>query len=175
MKCPVCENSLTQLTAGEIVVDVCKGGCGGMWFDNFELQKFSEPRQAEGEMFLQLERDTTIIVNHEARRNCPKCQELIMLRSLYSPVDQVEVDQCPGCAGMWLDAGELQSIQSKFSSEEERHQAAKAHLVRLFDDDLKQMRGESDKKLEQANNIANMLRFICPTYWIPGDQEWGSF
>ncbi|GEM_PF-5341603 len=30
MKCPACENQLTQIVAGSITVDACKGGCDGM-------------------------------------------------------------------------------------------------------------------------------------------------
>jgi uncharacterized protein len=37
MKCPACFNELTQLQVGSLVVDVCQGGCGGIWFDAFEL------------------------------------------------------------------------------------------------------------------------------------------
>ena len=39
MKCPACYNELTPRRAGQITVDVCDGGCGGIWFDNFELKR----------------------------------------------------------------------------------------------------------------------------------------
>ncbi len=38
MNCPVCANTLSDIQAGNIRVDVCKDGCGGTWFDWFELQ-----------------------------------------------------------------------------------------------------------------------------------------
>ncbi len=37
MKCPACGNTLTQMNADTITVDVCKEGCAGIWFDNYEL------------------------------------------------------------------------------------------------------------------------------------------
>jgi hypothetical protein len=37
------------------------------------------------------------------------------------------------------------------------------------------MRRESQEKLEKARRIANIFRFICPSYYIPGKQEWGAF
>ena len=40
--CPVCTRSLTVLAVGKILVDVCHEGCGGVWFDHFELQRFDE-------------------------------------------------------------------------------------------------------------------------------------
>ncbi|MHC4128909.1 MAG: TFIIB-type zinc ribbon-containing protein [Planctomycetota bacterium] len=39
MNCPVCENSLAEKTVESITVDVCEGGCGGIWFDNYEFEK----------------------------------------------------------------------------------------------------------------------------------------
>ena len=56
MKCPVCSNLLEAMTAGDVTVDVCKGGCGGIWFDNFELKKFDEPCESAGEALLDIER-----------------------------------------------------------------------------------------------------------------------
>ena len=38
--------------------------------------------------------------------HCPKCgQDLVTLK-----LHGVEVDQCPHCNGMWLDAGELEQV-----------------------------------------------------------------
>ena len=41
MNCPACGNVLKEMTVSDISVDVCQGGCGGIWFDNFELKKFT--------------------------------------------------------------------------------------------------------------------------------------
>ncbi|MHC4573105.1 MAG: zf-TFIIB domain-containing protein [Planctomycetota bacterium] len=30
MNCPACSNQLQQMTVGNVTVDVCKGGCGGI-------------------------------------------------------------------------------------------------------------------------------------------------
>ena len=38
MNCPACGNVMTEVTAGDIRVDACKGGCGGLWFDEWELR-----------------------------------------------------------------------------------------------------------------------------------------
>jgi Zn-finger nucleic acid-binding protein len=37
MRSPVCSNVMTTMTAEGVTVDVCTGGCGGIWFDWFEL------------------------------------------------------------------------------------------------------------------------------------------
>jgi uncharacterized protein len=44
--------------------------------------------------------------------HCPKCgQELVAERC-----DSVEIDVCPSCKGIWLDAGELGAIVEKRGS-----------------------------------------------------------
>ena len=50
MNCPACKRVLEQLTVGDVTVDACRGGCGGIWFDNLELEKFDEPHEAAGEV-----------------------------------------------------------------------------------------------------------------------------
>ena len=49
MRCPVCANVLSRKTVGGITVDVCAGGCGGIWFDRYELMKVDESHESAGE------------------------------------------------------------------------------------------------------------------------------
>jgi len=175
MKCPACGRSLTQTEAGGVTVDVCKGGCGGIWFDNFEVKKFDEPNESAGEALLDLERDPAVVVDHEKRLNCPKCDNVVMMRHFWSVKRKVQVDECPACGGVWLDAGELAGIRSLFNTEQERHQAAEAYFDEVFGDKLKAMAAENGAKLAKARKFANMFRFICPTHYIPGKQDWGAF
>jgi hypothetical protein len=175
MKCPACENILQEMTVGGVAVDVCKGGCGGIWFDNFELKKFDEPHESAGEALLDIERDESLIVDHTKRLKCPKCDDIVMMRHFFSVKKGVEVDECPGCGGFWLDAGELRKIRSLFKTEEERHKAAEEYFEEVFGDRLKAMKAESEEKLAKTRKIVSLFRFICPSYYIPGKQAWGAF
>lgn len=175
MKCPACGNMLQEMTVGDVAVDVCKGGCGGIWFDNFELKKFDEPHESAGEALLDIERDESIVVDHTKRLKCPKCDDIVMMRHFFSVEKGVEVDECPGCAGFWLDAGELGEIRSLFETEEQRHKAADEYFEEVFGDHFKAMKAESEDKLAKTRKIANVFRYICPSYYIPGKQDWGAF
>ena len=108
MKCPACGNSLASRKAGSIVVDVCDGGCGGVWFDNFELRRIDDlgAREIRG-----VHRDFSLFVNLESRRECPKCESQVMIRRYFSRLKRTQIDECPNCAGIWLDAGEFDAIQ----------------------------------------------------------------
>jgi len=113
MKCPACFNELTQTQVGSLVVDVCQGGCGGVWFDAFELQRVDEEDELAGEPLLQIKRDESIAVDTKRKRDCPRCAGVRLHRHFFSAKRQVEVDQCPNCGGYWLDAGELAHIRAE--------------------------------------------------------------
>jgi Zn-finger nucleic acid-binding protein len=166
---------MEEVVVEDIAVDVCKQGCGGLWFDKFELQKVDEPHESAGESLLQIIVEKNVATDHSQRRKCPKCEDITMMRHFFSVKKEVEVDECPNCGGFWLDYGELGRIRSQYASEEERKAAAKDYFENIFGDELKRMQEESQENLEKAKKIANMFRFICPTYYIPGKQDWGAF
>jgi len=175
MECPACSNSLQEMTVGDVTVEVCKGGCGGIWFDNFELKKFDEPHESSGEDLLHIDRDESILIDHSKRLNCPKCDEMVMMRHFFSVKKEVEIDECPNCAGIWLDAEELERLRGLFETEEQRHQAADEYFAQAFGDDFAALEAENQEKLEKTKRIVNMFRFICPSYYIPGKQAGGAF
>jgi Zn-finger nucleic acid-binding protein len=113
MKCPACFNELTELQVGSLAVDACQGGCGGIWFDAFELQKVDEEREIAGEPLLKIRRDERLVVDTSRKRECPRCTGIKLHRHFFSAKRRVEVDQCPNCGGYWLDAGELALIRAE--------------------------------------------------------------
>src|ERR1043166_9308779 len=113
MVCPACGNQLNQLVAGGIVLDVCNGGCGGIWFDSFELQKIEAAQEATADLEIDVPRDLNRTGDYGKRRSCPKCHDVVLMRHYFSKLRQVVVDECPNCGGFWLDAGELEKIRSE--------------------------------------------------------------
>lgn len=174
MDCPVCTRSLTPVMAGDVEVDVCQGGCGGVWFDEFELKKLDEPHEHIGEALASVAYDPSISVNHDQKRPCPKCDNIIMRRYFFSAKRNVEVDNCGNCGGYWLDLGEIHKIRSEFKTEEERKAHSKAVFDDLFASDLALAKQETEESLMAAKKVGNILRFICPSYYIPGKQKWGA-
>jgi Zn-finger nucleic acid-binding protein len=112
IKCPACFNALTPVQVGAVNVDVCHA-CGGIWFDAFELQRVDEAHETAGEWLLQADREKRVQVDTQRKRDCPRCEGVKLKRRYYSPRRQVEIDECPGCGGYWLDAGELEKIREE--------------------------------------------------------------
>ena len=113
MKCPACFNPLKQIQVGSLKVDVCQCGCGGIWFDAFELERVDEENEAAGEPLLRIQRDDQIVVDTSRKRECPRCAGIKLHRHFFSAKRRVQVDQCPNCSGYWLDAGELDGIRAE--------------------------------------------------------------
>ena len=159
MKCPVCNRHLTEIEVGGITVDACVGGCGGIWFDWFELSKVDERHEKAGESLLDIARDESVVVDHEQRRNCPK-DGMIMMRHFFSVKKQVQVDECPQCGGVWLDHGELAAVREQFQSEEARKAAAEESFSATFDPGLDEVRSNQPDSGKKPSLIGRMFRFI---------------
>ncbi|MFQ5746732.1 MAG: zf-TFIIB domain-containing protein [Gemmatimonadota bacterium] len=114
-------------------------------------------------------------MDRESRHACPKCGDAVMHRHFFSVRRAVALDECPKCGGFWLDAGELGRIRNLFESEEDRKRAAAEYFDDVFGERLASMRAESEAHAARASRIAHIFRFICPSYYIPGKQEWGAF
>jgi Zn-finger nucleic acid-binding protein len=175
MDCPACKRPLKQEEIADITVDVCEGGCGGIWFDRFELQKFDEKHESAGEALLDVSKDPGVKVDPSERRRCPKCMDFVLLRHFFSVKREVVVDECAGCGGFWLDTGELSKIREQFGSEGERKAAAEAYFDEVFGEKLTEMSSQGQEKLDKAKKVARAFRFICPSYYIKGKQKWGAF
>ena len=119
---------MSQKQVGNITLDVCHGGCGGIWFDAFELQKVDEQEETAGEHLLQIDRDKNIVVDQARKRECPRCSGIKLKRHFFSAKRNVEVDQCPNCNGYWLDAGELEKIRNEKAQAAEEDQNAATGL-----------------------------------------------
>lgn len=175
MNCPVCRNELTAMTVEGITVDACAGGCGGLWFDRAELMRVDEADESAGEVLLEIERDPELRADLEARLRCARGCGVVMMRHFTSARRAVTIDECPSCGGHWLDPGELAAIRSEYSSGEERRRAAEEYFSDLFDPELALARTESAEDLARAQRFAHALRFLCPSFYAPGKQEWGAF
>jgi Zn-finger nucleic acid-binding protein len=123
MKCPACSSELTEVQIGSLKVDVCQGGCGGIWFDAFELQQVDEESEAAGRPLLEIRRDPRVVVDPSRKRPCPRCEGIKLHRHFFSAKRRVEVDECPNCAGYWLDAGELAQIRAEKAATARERQA----------------------------------------------------
>jgi len=107
MICPACKNPLREKGASGLTLDICYGGCGGIWFDARELERVSA--SAANSLHSIWSVPVSNVKLTEPRK-CPRCPDTILERKWFSDTKKVEIDQCPKCDGVWLDAGEFSQI-----------------------------------------------------------------
>ena len=175
MNCPACNHTLTVKTVDNVTAEVCRDGCGGVWFDWYELKKVDEPHEKTGEAFLDIERNPDIKVDTGSQRKCPKCTDTVMMRHFFTTKLLVPVDECPKCGGFWLDTGELKAIRELFDSAEDKDKAAEAYVAQNFDKAMLAADDKHRKDIEKFKASAKALRYLYPSYWIPGKQPSAMF
>jgi len=128
MKCPRTGEPLVKRKFGDLEVDISQG-CGGIWFERFELPKVQYQDHKLGELIVeQLREHANPLLDTSPRINCPRDTDVVMMRRYYSPKQQMEIDECPACGGVWLDAEQLEGIRALFSNAQDRAQASQAFV-----------------------------------------------
>ncbi|TMP53302.1 zf-TFIIB domain-containing protein [Pseudoalteromonas sp. S1612] len=130
MLCPRTNTPLESILVGGITVYT--SSLGGVFFDNSQIFKFSSPELKNGQVLLKYLSNYAEGEGEVAMRvNCPKCPSIVMMRRYFSPLKAVEIDECPSCAGIWLDSGELSKIHENHLTPKERkllaHEMATNH------------------------------------------------
>lgn len=99
MKCPACDTSLVVVEHQQIELDLCLGGCQGLWFDHDELIWL----RAEGAALFA---DWPPAAAAHPLRHCPRCQRVMAA----CQNDGIVLDRCPAGHGIWFDAGEIDQL-----------------------------------------------------------------
>lgn len=115
MICPHCQHNLREIVYEGVSINTCDN-CGGNWLDKGEIVHINETREvtftAEDHQKLK-EAGQTVTKKNIQRDNpiqCPRCN--VPMETLnYAYSTGVMVDHCPKCDGLWLDKGELETIQ----------------------------------------------------------------
>ncbi len=112
IKCPACGSEMTKIFIADkgINIDVCSNGCGGIFFDNKEIQEFSGENDNISEIKQALAGKNFMPVDENQTRICPACgTPMTKTRAL-----GIQIDTCYKCGGLFLDNGEFELVRSKF-------------------------------------------------------------
>lgn len=85
-----------------IDIDICPN-CNGTWLDTGELKKMIKDRKITDYLTKDIGTKT------ESKLVCPRCGGLMDIEN----ADDIEVDVCLSCNGVWLDEGELEGLKLK--------------------------------------------------------------
>lgn len=166
---------MAVITIEGIEIDVCQDGCGGIWFDQFEFKKFDNGLEDTGDKLLALIENPTVAPDLAKKRMCPRCDGQVLHVHSYSTNQAVEIDECYKCAGVFVDVGELKQIRSQFQTEEERVAVVSDVYGKILDKAAVDFVAERESKRNSSRRFANAFKFICPSAYMPGDQNGGAF
>jgi len=165
MKCPVCSKEMTEEDFGGVLVDVCEGGCKGIWFDWVELIKLDEENEGFGDALQQACNHPRVNDENRKKIACPKCGVPMHIHK-YQSSKQVNVDECYACGGFFLDSGELQVVRDTHMSEQEREEYCQSLLKGI--PDYQQAKQDLEKMKTRNEAIRKYTKFMRPSYYVTG-------
>ena len=117
INCPACGCEMKKVLIEQtgINVDICVDGCGGILFDNRELEKFDETHENADAIFEQIKDKTFKKVDESEIRVCPVCGT--NMTKMGAADGDIQIDVCNFCGAKFLDKNELSCIR-KFSEKE---------------------------------------------------------
>jgi Zn-finger nucleic acid-binding protein len=121
LNCPACGKQMEKIfiPSQGINIDICTEGCGGIYFDNREFDKFDEKHEDISEILAKLEGKKFSDTNETMTRVCPNCGAK-MVKNHTSIKKEIEIDECYSCGGKFLDNKELVKIRNEYENNEER-------------------------------------------------------
>jgi|GEM_PF-619671 len=110
LTCPKCRtDTVFEFRTGEdVAIDMCDR-CNGSWFDKGEVATFFE--LSKDVPNLEKSIATSVATSHP----CPKCPGEKLIEFDYCQIElrsgRLRVDYCRRCGGLWLDKGEICSLE----------------------------------------------------------------
>ncbi len=105
MNCPKCESTnIGPFSHEGVEFDFCSD-CKGIWCDHGELANYVETIDDHPER-TDLEKEGTL-----TKLTCPKCTTKTLYEMPYQKSQNLLIDKCLTCSGLWLDFKELATIQ----------------------------------------------------------------
>ncbi len=117
-----------------IIIDVCPK-CNGIWLDKGELGKLLKDKKMSDYL--------TKHIGTKSRSPliCPRCANIMDIEK----ADDVEVDVCLTCGGVWLDSGELEELKAKSKEGFEGDELAKMEEL------------DEERRYKARNSLLNKL------------------
>ena len=137
-------------------------GCGGIYFDNREFKKFDEGVEDISPLIFAYQGKEFKKVDSDELRVCPVCHTN-MVKHFSSSKQQIQVDECYACGGIFLDYSELESIRAEYITELDRDLDAMKNLYDQVGDDLRKTQ-ESHSKIQDNSFLRKFVAGLVNKY-----------
>ena len=162
MKCPACENELSEIKVVGIDVKVCRGSCGGLWFHLLQVKKIERLKLRAGSILPSIDKADGVKIYRGAEHPCPQCKTTLLYRHFFSREFDTEVNQCSKCSGFWFDVGGLVKIMN--SPQEQRKELVEKYFTAIMDGKISGMNLGNQDVAQAAELITAIFNFLNPQY-----------
>ncbi len=140
INCPACGKEMVKIFDEEkgINIDICLNGCGGIFFDNRELEKFDEAHESANEILNAIKGKDFVKVDESDVRVCPICK--VPMVKIGAGNGGVEIDLCNTCGAKFLDNGELEKVREGEKADLSR---VEAMMDLIYQEDLENVLGKN--------------------------------
>jgi Zn-finger nucleic acid-binding protein len=161
IKCPACGKNMEKIFISDagVNIDICTEGCGGIFFDNREFDKFNEQHEDIDKILEKVRGKEFAKVDTEAKRICPCCGAP-MVRNTTKINGEVVVDDCYTCGGKFLDNNELVKIRAEYPTDKERSEAAIKNLFETAGSEINAMKKKAQLKTRLTESYFNTVNKI---------------
>lgn len=160
MKCPACENKLTQYKASGIKVEICCGCCGGIWFPFSQTKKLAQLKPGSGSELLITNNADGVKTYRNSEHPCPNCKTTLLYRHFFSRKYDTEVNQCSKCGGFWIDLGGLTEIL--ISREKNKIDLIENYFTSIKKEKISNMNLANQEIADTAKLINVIFNFLRP-------------
>ncbi|MFT4579038.1 MAG: Zn-finger nucleic acid-binding protein [Nitrospinales bacterium] len=162
MKCPACENELTEHKVSGIQANVCNGSCGGLWFHHAQIKKIERLKPGAGSSLLHFEVADGVKTYRGSEHPCPHCKTTLLYRHFFSRKFDTEVNQCSKCSGFWVDVGGLSKIIQ--SQQEKKEKDLEKYFIAIINEKISGMNLASQDMAQAAEMITSIFVFLIPDF-----------
>ena len=157
LNCPACGKTMEKvfIPSQGINIDICTEGCGGIFFDNREFDRFDEKDEDISEILTKIEGKKFSKPDESLTRVCPNCGAQ-MVKNHSSIKKEIEIDECYTCGGKFLDNSELVKIRAEYENNDERDEDILRYVYKEIGGQL----AEQEKKYSQIGGRKTYIRKI---------------
>lgn len=121
MHCPACGMEMVRIDFGAAEVEVCRDGCGGIWFELQERAGLEEPHEGFDRSLEEAIHDHREGLKGRGQIQCPECSIPMQVHG-YRGLEDVRVRECYKCGGVFLDPAELKRLRDSLKQTESEKQ-----------------------------------------------------
>lgn len=163
LECPACGKVMTKLYIKEagINLDICLDGCGGIFFDNRELEKFDEKHENIEEILTAIENKHFKSTDDTETRICPICK--IPMPKRGAADGEIQIDVCNICNAKFLDNGELQKIREY---ENKNNTKIDELLNTMYEENFNEVAGNAKSIIKGSEKRRQFFEDFAKRYFV---------